>query len=141
MRTLDATLALMSEDVSSTYDPSIPLDAHADRPPSALISDAIGSPTAHEPPAAQMPSAAGSHAPPCQSTNACGSIGVALAATAAYLASVSSLLDKALGNSDPASAVCRGAVAGKTSYDLPGSCTQPSNTLQLPSAHSLSSTT
>ena len=68
----------------------------------------------------------GSHAPLCQSTKACGSIGVALPATAVHLASVSSFLDKALGNSDPASAVCRGAVAGKTSYDLSGSFTRPS---------------
>ena len=42
MRTLDATFVLKAEDVSITDDPSIPLDARADRPPSALISDAIG---------------------------------------------------------------------------------------------------
>ncbi|KAL1750798.1 hypothetical protein FB107DRAFT_267122 [Schizophyllum commune] len=47
MRTLDATLALMSEDVSSTYEPSIPLDARADRPPPALISDAIADDSHH----------------------------------------------------------------------------------------------
>ncbi|KAI5831404.1 hypothetical protein K523DRAFT_350752 [Schizophyllum commune Tattone D] len=41
MRTLDATFALKAEDVSITDDPSIPLDARADRPPSAPISDAI----------------------------------------------------------------------------------------------------
>ncbi|KAL1719293.1 hypothetical protein EV715DRAFT_180940, partial [Schizophyllum commune] len=134
IRTLDATFALKAEDVSITDDPSIPLDARADRPPSALISDAIGtrfssSSNPSPPPAAQMPSAAGSHALLFQSTKACGTIGVALPASAAHLASVPSFFDKPLGNSDPASAVCRKAMLGKASYDLPGSSTRPSTHL------------
>ncbi|KAL1693234.1 hypothetical protein GGG16DRAFT_28717, partial [Schizophyllum commune] len=132
IRTLDATFALKAEDVSITDDPSIPLDARADRPPSALISDAIGTRTHasqifHYVLFTQRPS--GSHALLCQSTKACGTIGVTLPASAAHLASVPSFFDKPLGKSDPASAVCRKAMLGKASYDLPGSSTRPSTHL------------